>query len=64
MEYTAENQPQALNHQVRRLARVVLNNWKGAIAIFLLAVLASVGLFLISSKTYAATNTVMVVAGG
>ncbi|APF40469.1 polysaccharide biosynthesis tyrosine autokinase [Neomicrococcus aestuarii] len=64
MEYTAENQPQALNHQVRRLAHVVLNNWKGAIAIFLLAVLASVGLFLISPKTYAATNTVMVVAGG
>lgn len=64
MEYTTESQPKALNEQVRRIVRVALSNWKGAIAIFLLSVLASVGLFFLSPKTYTATNTVMVVAGG
>lgn len=54
----------ALNVQVRRLLRVVLSNWKGALAIFLLSIIASVGLFFLAPKTYTATNTVMVVAGG
>lgn len=64
MENTAESQPVAMNLQVRRVLRVVLSNWKGALAIFLLAIIASVGLFFLLPKTYTATNTVMVVAGG